>query len=260
MAADGRLWRECEWGLAHDILRAIRAARDWTSLRTVTRDFTDAIGFRFFALITHEDLRKPGPGAVDLRDYAEGAARRIIGEGGYRRDPVMRGAVFAEGAFLWSDLERIISLDARDRVALELGRREGLDEGITVPCAKLGRYLGSCTFAGPRTSRTAEQMLGPAQMFGTFAFQRARGLAGTTILPAPSPRLEPRYRDCVVLAGQGLRDKIIAHRLGLTPRTVESYLRDARRLLGARDRAELVAAALLAGEIDLAELRVRQAP
>src|SRR3546814_3809872 len=97
-------------------------------------------------------------------------------------------------------------------------------------------------------------------MFGVFAFQRARSLAGAAFAPAPPPRLEPRYRDCIVLAGQGLGDKIIAHRLGLTPRTVESYLRDARRLFGARDRTELVCAALLAGEIDLAELRAGQAP
>src|SRR3546814_17376512 len=92
-------------------------------------------------------------------------------------------------------------------------------------------------------------------MFGVFAFQRARSLAGAAFAPAPPPRLEPPYRDCIVLAGQGLGDKIIAHRLGLTPRTVESYLRAARRLFGARHRTDLVCTALLADEIDLAELR-----
>lgn len=260
MVGDGHLWRECAFALADDILRAIRGASDWAGLRSVVRDFTDEMGFRYYALITHEDLRQPGPGAVDLRDYAEGATRRIIGECGYLRDPVIRGAIFAECAFPWSELRRLITLDHKDRIALELGRREGLNEGITVPCGKLGHYLGSCTFAGLKTPRRAELMLGPAQMFGTFAFQRARGLAGAAFSPAPLPRLEPRYRDCIVLAGQGLKDKIIAHRLGLTPRTVESYLRDARRLFGARDRTELVSAALLAGEIALAELLPRQGP
>lgn len=260
MAGDRQLWRECAFALADDILRAIRAVGDWAELRSVTRDFTDAMGFRYFALITHEDLREPGAGAVDLRDYAEGAVRRIIGECGYLRDPIMRGAIFADCAFLWSELRQIIKLDHRDRIALELGRREGLNEGITVPCGKLGHCLGSCTFAGLKAPRCAELMLGPAQMFGTFAFQRARSLAGAAFAAPPPPRLQPRHRDCVVLAGQGMSDKVIAHRLGLTPRTVESYLRDARRLFGARDRTELVSAALLAGEIDLAELRSLQAP
>lgn len=255
MAGSGQLWRECSFAFADNILRAIREARDWARLRSVARDFTDEMGFRYFALITHEDHRRPTAGAVDLRDYPEDAVRRIIREGGYLRDPIMRGAIFADGAFLWSQLRSLIVVDHRDRVALELGLREGLNEGITVPCVKLGHFLGSCTFAGLRNPRRAELMLGPAQMFGTFAFQRARGLAGAAFAPAPPPRLEPRYRDCIVLAAQGLGDKVIAHLLGLTPRTVESYMRDARRRLGARDRTELVSAALLAGEIDLAELR-----
>ena len=254
MAGRGPPWRGFGLGLADDILRTIRAAEDWTRLWSIARDFSDEIRSRHFALLTHEDLREPGPGAVDLRDYAEGATRRIIGESRYRRDPVMRGCIFADSAFLWSELREIITLDHQDRLALELGRREGLNEGITVPCGKLGQRLGSCTFAGFRSERMAELALGPAQMFGIFAFQRARQLAGPRA-PGPLPRLAQRYRDCVILAGLGLKNKLIAHRLGLTLDTVESYLRDARRLFGARDRTELLAAALLAGEIGLDELR-----
>lgn len=242
------------FALADDILRTVRAAMDWKQLWLITRDFSDEIRSRHFALVTHEDLRSPGPGSVDLRDYAEGAERRIIGEARYRRDPVMRGCLFADSAFLWSELRDIITLDHKDRIALELGRREGLNEGITVPCGKLGQRLGSCTFAGFRSPRIAQLALAPAQMFGIFAFQRARRLAG--LQPrGPLPRLSPRYRDCVVLAGQGLQNKLIAHRLGLSEDTVESYLRDARNLFAARDRTELVAAALLAGEITPDELR-----
>jgi DNA-binding CsgD family transcriptional regulator len=257
MAGRGQLWHAQAFGLADDIVRTIREARDLARLRTVARDFTDELGFRHFALVTHEDLRMPRPGAIDLRDYAEGAVRRIIRECRYRRDPVMRGCIFADAAFLWSELRDIIALDYQDRVALELGRREGLNEGITVPCGKLGHCLGSCTFAGIKSARRAELVLGPAQMFGIFAFQRARRLAGPVGI-GPLPRLEPRYHDCVVLVGQGLKDKMIAHRLGLTLQTVHTYVREARRQLCASDRTELVAAALLSGEIGLEELRSSQ--
>src|SRR6202008_232847 len=101
--------------------------------------------------------------------------------------------------------------------------REGLNEGITVPCGKLGQRLGSCTFAGFRSSRIAQLALAPAQMFGIFAFQRARRLAGLQP-PGPTPRLAPRYRDCVVLAGHGLKNKVIASRLGLSEEHVQSVV------------------------------------
>lgn len=260
MPLNRRLWRDCAFGLADEYLQTIRNVRDWSEMRRAMVGFTDELGFRHYALLTHEDLSAPGPGKVDLLDYPEGAVDRIIGGKRYRRDPVMRGCIFAEGAFLWSEMRQFMTIDHHDRIALDLGLREGLDEGITVPCSKLGQCLGSCTFAGLKAARTADHVRGPAQMIGIFAFQRARQLAGPPLALAPLPRLEPRYRDCIILAGQGFKNKVIAHRLGLTHRTVESYLRDARRLFSAGDTTELVAAAVLAGEIDLYELRRRQAP
>lgn len=254
-ASRNRLWRECAFGVADDFLKSVQAIDSWEKMRLLMRDVSDDMGFRHFAILTHEDLRVPREGQVDLRDYPEGASARIISEGLYRRDPVMRGCIFADSAFLWSRIGDFMLCDNRDRIAFELGRREGLNEGITVPCAKHGHCLGSSTFAGLKAPRAADLLLGPAQMIGIFAFQRARKLAGGSVPKAPLPRLEPRLRDCIVLAGQGNSDKLIAHRLGLTPRTVESYMRDARRLFEARDRTELVAAALLAGELDLSELR-----
>src|SRR3546814_10590288 len=80
MAGDRQLRCEAAFGLADDILRAIRAATSWPALRTVARDVTDAMGFRYFALITHEDLREPRSGAVDLRDYAEGRSEEHTSE------------------------------------------------------------------------------------------------------------------------------------------------------------------------------------
>jgi DNA-binding CsgD family transcriptional regulator len=252
--------RNCAFGLADEFIRIVRAVEDWRQLRSVMRDVADEMGFRHFALITHEDLRSPKPGQIDLRDYPDGASSRIIDGLRYRRDPVMRGCAFADSAFIWSQLGEIIDIDHHDRIAFELGGRDGLNEGITVPCAKLGHPLGSCTFAGLKSAPSAELLLGPAQLIGVFAFQRARALANDIRGRGPVPRLEPRMRDCILLAGQGLRDKLIGHRLGLTHRTVESYLRDARKLFGARDRTELVVAALLSGEITLHEVRPRQAP
>src|SRR3546814_18133510 len=90
------------------------------------------MGFLYYALIHHEDLRTPRTDRVDLKDYPDAITDRLITQRRYRRDPVIRGCIFADSAFLWSDLPRIINLDRQDSDSLEFGTREGLNEGITV--------------------------------------------------------------------------------------------------------------------------------
>lgn len=215
--------------------------------------------FRHYALVHHDDLRVSRNDLVDFKDYPPAIMEQLLGERRYRRDPVIRGCIFADGAFLWSELPSIIQLDRRDRASLELGNREGLNEGITVPYVRLGDRMGSCTFAGIRRPERAQIFLGAAQMIGIFAFQAARRLlCGKAPIVPQLPRLHPRPRDCVVLAGRGYSNKRIARALALTPRTVDGYLTEARRLFDAHDRTELVVSAVLAGEIGLDELKVRQ--
>lgn len=244
--------------LADSFIRAARRAASPSDLACLMEAVSAELGFRHYALIHHADLRGSPPGLVDIRDYPPAIAARIIGEGRYRRDPVIRACAFADGAFLWSELERMIHLDRHDRRCLEAGRAEGLNEGITVPSILLGDCMGSCTFAGIKCPKRAGRLLGPAQMIGIFAFQAARRLTIGQPVPGAFPRLHPRPRDCVILAGRGLSNKQIARALSLQPRTVDGYLTEARELFGAHDRTELVISAIFAGEIDLHELRKLQ--
>lgn len=245
--------------LTNVIVEALRAIATRDELVTLMEAVSREMGFRYYALIHHDDLRAPRPDHVNLKDYPAAITERLIGQHRYRRDPVIRGCIFADGAFLWSELSRIIRLDRQDRASFDFGAREGLNEGITVPYVRLGDRMGSCTFAGMRRPERAHCYLGAAQMIGIFAFQSARRLVlGEQPTMPASPRLHPRPRDCVILAGCGHSNKQIARALGLTPRTVDGYLTEARRLFDAHDRAELVVGAVLAGEIGLHELVRRQ--
>lgn len=245
--------------LADAFIRAVKNATTPNELGALVEAVARDMGFRHYALIHHDDLRVAKPDRVNLKDYPPAIVERLIGQSLYRRDPIIRGCTFAEGAFLWSELPQIIKLDRRDRASFEYGKREGLNEGITVPYARHGECMGSCTFAGIGCPSLARRFLGPAQMIGIFAFQAAcRLLAQPARLPVAPPRLHPRPRDCVILVGRGYSNKEIARELRLTPRTVDGYLTAARKLFGAHDRTELVVCALLAGEIGLHELRKRQ--
>src|SRR3546814_19117919 len=95
------------------ILRALRTVQSPAELAALMAAITAELGFRHYALIHHADLRASPSGRVDTKDYPTAVTARIIGEGQYRRDPVIRACAFAEGAFLCPDLGWIISISRR---------------------------------------------------------------------------------------------------------------------------------------------------
>lgn len=246
-------------GTAEAVLRALSQIATTDELASLMDSFSRELGFRHYALIHHDDLRSDTSNRVKILRYPPAVEERIIGQGTWRRDPVIRACIFTPCAFRWSELPRLVEMNGYDRRCLEHGAAAGLKDGITVPFHLLGECMGSCTFAGIQRPSRASKVLGLAQLIGVFAFQTARRMVQqfATVQP-PRPRLHPRPRDCVVLAGRGLSNKEIARALSLSPRTVDGYLTEARRLFDAHDRTELVISALFAGEIGAHEIRPRQ--
>ena len=153
----------CRLALTDTIVGTLRAITTRGALVALMEVVAREMGFRHYALIHHDDLREQRHDRVDLKDYPAAITERLIGQHRYRRDPIIRGCIFADSAFLWSDLSRIIRLDRKDRASFELGAREGLNEGITVPYVRLGDRMGSCTFAGMRHPERAHLYLGLIQ-------------------------------------------------------------------------------------------------
>jgi len=194
MVSDLALSRSlCSLALTSAIVDALRKISSPDELASLMEAITRAMDFRHYALIYHDDLRVSPSDLVEFKDYPAAIAERLIGERRYRRDPVICGCIFAPGAFLWSDLPRIIDIDRQDRRSFEIGAQESLNEGITVPYVCLGDRMGSCTFAGTDKPDQANRFLGAAQMVGIFAFQAALNLRSGERPPAPTtPKLHPR--------------------------------------------------------------------
>lgn len=62
--------------------------------------------------------------------------------------------------------------------------------------------------------------------------------------------LSPREREVLALVARGLNAEEIGEQLGLAPATVRTHVRNAKRRLGARTRAQAVTMALRGGEIE----------
>jgi len=70
--------------------------------------------------------------------------------------------------------------------------------------------------------------------------ERARIAVGTTH-PAPHTPLSPREREILSLVAEGLGNKIVAARLGISEHTVKTHVTSIFEKLGAESRAEAVA-------------------
>ena len=78
---------------------------------------------------------------------------------------------------------------------------------------------------------------------------------------APDParrRLSEREQEIAQLVAGGLKDIVIARRLGLSPSTVRTYLRSIRARLGLNSRAELVSWVTARLDPDDPERRLRR--
>lgn len=85
------------------VVGALREIASRDELVTLMEAIAREMGFRHYALIHHDDPQESRPKRVDIKDYPVAITERLSGERRYRRDPVIRGCSFADGAFLWSD-------------------------------------------------------------------------------------------------------------------------------------------------------------
>lgn len=78
-----------------------------------------------------------------------------------------------------------------------------------------------------------------AQLSGLMLTERLMGFSGG--LKDNLPNLSDRERDCLAFMADGRRDKETADQLGITEATVRFHIDNARRKLGAKNRAQTVA-------------------
>ncbi len=75
----------------------------------------------------------------------------------------------------------------------------------------------------------------------------------SVVSPAEEPKLSAREHECLRWASRGKSSSDIGAILGLSPRTIDSYLEKACAKLRVRTRVEAVAAAVREGLIDVEE-------
>lgn len=127
-------------------VRDVRHVSSEQELAEALGDIATSLGFHYFALAHHVDVRKRRP-AIRLHNYPDGWETWFDDQGLGAIDPVHRASHVTSIGFAWSDLEDMIRVTSDDRRILDLARREGIGEGFTVPAHVPGEAHGSCSFA-----------------------------------------------------------------------------------------------------------------
>ena len=235
------------FGRVEAFVRDIQAVGSEDELAAALADIAGDLGFRFFALTHHVDVRDQN-GTVRLHNYPAGWEEWFDEQHLGATDPVHRASHVTSVGFSWSKLDRMIQVTDQDRRILELARSEGIGDGFTIPAHVPGEAHGSCSFATAAGESLMEERLPLAQLVGAFAFEAARRISRAKLLVCP-PRLTDRQRECVIWAARGKTDWEISVILGVSQETVIQHLKQARERYGVGKRTLLAVHALFDGTI-----------
>jgi LuxR family quorum-sensing system transcriptional regulator CciR len=228
-------------------VRDVRELETEEALAGALADVSRDLGFRYFALTHHVDVRRSSA-AIRIHNYPDGWAEWFDDQALGATDPVHRATNVTSVGFPWSKLPEMIALTDKDRRVLELARREGIGEGFTVPAHVPGEAHGSCSFACVTGERFADEHLALLQLVGAYAFEAARGMRRRRFSSGPI-LLTDRQRECVMWAARGKSDWEIARILGVSEATVGEHLRHAYQRYGVGKRTLVTVHALFDGTI-----------
>jgi DNA-binding CsgD family transcriptional regulator len=162
---------------------------------------------------------------------------------------------FSEANFLLREVRRRAEPFRWSRIELRTDRERELagvladlrlPDGIGAPVHAPG-YLGVTSVAFERLHQVAPAERSAIGVAATVLHHRMRSLSPP--LAVKGPALSPRERDCLALIADGKSDWEIGELLAIAETTVDTHVRNARRKLGARSRAQAVALSLAAGLI-----------
>lgn len=123
-----------------------------------------------------------------------------------------------------------------------------IGKGIVVPVGR-PRHVPACTWVGGENPDLDDEVLSVIQLVALFVSSKAYALAHT--LADKRPPLTARERDVLSWAAHGKSAWEIGEILRIAKRTVDEHTQSAARKLGASNKTQAVALALIRGLIEI---------
>lgn len=238
-------------------VRDVGQVENECQLTQLLDDMSSSLGFAYFALTHHVDMRHAPQPAIRLATYPAEWIDYFDSQQLGPLDPVHRASHLTSVGFAWSKVPAMITLTKRDHDILERASNAGIGDGFTIPANVPGESLGSCSFATRRGEPVPGEALPSAQLVGLFAFEAARRLWRIRAIDPGLPALTDRQHDCLVWAARGKSDWEISRILGISHETVIQHVKQARERYGVGKRTLLAIHALFDGTISFLDVMRR---
>jgi len=230
-----------------DTIEIIESKTDKFGVFAAVCKFGETYGFSTTTVgqIVHPTLKNIEYADLGASNVPEEFQQNYI-QGNYLlHDPVINRAYASQDAFSWPEV--IATATKRGRRIIEEGRDFALFTGLTIPVHMGDRTPGIVSFAGESMELSPDD-IGALELIGTHAYSRLLDIFEGNQNPKPT-RLTPREVDVLHYVACGKTDQEIAHILGLGHYSVKDHLANARRKLGAANRAHSVMIAIRDGHI-----------
>jgi len=238
----------------HRFIDTMKKVTSEQELSDVLQDFTQWLGFDWFAMGHHVDLARPPRQAIRVTNYDPRWIEHVVEQRYFADDPIHAASMRAVTGFRWDALP-LPQLTPRQQYILAQARQYGLVAGYSVPIFLPGEYGGTCSFAGRSFDKLRPYALELSDVVAAAAFECARRLmqAREGGLMAPVPVLKPREREALILVGRGKTDEGIAEVMGITKKTAHGYIENVRLAYGHLSRPSLVLRAVFDNQFSFAD-------
>jgi LuxR family quorum sensing-dependent transcriptional regulator len=236
-----------------DLVQAVKAARRPDEIVAVLTRAGAIFGYERFAIAgVPQSAGENLPDRLLLMHWPDEWAARYVERAYVQHDPVMAHVRRTTAPFLWSE----VAVD-RDAVLARQVMGEapafGLGDGFCVPIHDIDGTESAASFGAPRIDLSEEARAG-LHLLAIYAHLASRSLGPAVparpLRPGGAARCTRREIECIKWAAAGKTGWETSEILSLSQRTVEDYLRNAARKLGAVNRVQLVAQAMREGLID----------
>jgi DNA-binding CsgD family transcriptional regulator len=180
--------------------------------------------------------------------FSRAIGKRWVRDGLFRRDPVIARVLASPAPFCWgTEFLEDQKLDEDVRAFYNALRDDGCRSMLVVPLrCDPNRGLGIGTVGNDMPRKAFEDFIARRGVLLTMAivYTDQRWVAHARADRLAEYPLAPREAQCLELLTSGLKNEVIAKRMGITIHTVQLHLASAKRKLGAATREQALAKAL----------------